>query len=280
MSKFYMMGAAVIAVSVAVVAWGCRPVRTSDDLLGKAQAEFEMKARDALIQRRMTQVAPAPAAPSAPASVPEPTYAVASLEPVVPPTIAAPSAPVVAAAPEAPTVTADSLDAAGRIAQIVRAARAPGCAGGRGQEGNRIADGVAAGAAGYRKRCDAESGSGRCTDARGGDGHHASRYPDRRRDTSRACEGHTQNVPCIARAEGERRRSSLRSRRGQIFDAVQPSGVARTRTGNRRRDRPVYVGGACFGRGCGRSCRSLQKMSCTLLVSAVPPATSCRLNQS
>jgi hypothetical protein len=111
MSKFYMMGAAVIAVSVAVVAWGCRPVRTSDDLLGKAQAEFEMKARDALIQRRMTQVAPAPAAPSAPASVPEPTYAVASLEPVVPPTIAAPSAPVVAAAPEAPTVTADSLDA-------------------------------------------------------------------------------------------------------------------------------------------------------------------------
>jgi hypothetical protein len=91
MSKLWMMGAAVIAVSVAVVAWGGRPVRTSDDLLGKAQAEFAIKARDALIQRQMVQVSTASVA--------------------APPPAAAPEAPLEVAAPEALTVTVASLEA-------------------------------------------------------------------------------------------------------------------------------------------------------------------------
>jgi hypothetical protein len=112
MSKLWMMGAAVIAVSVAVVAWGGRPVRTSDDLLGKAQAEFAIKARDALIQRQMVQVSTASVALTAPKSAPLSPGVVASLEPVAAPApAAAPEAPLEVAAPEALTVTVASLEA-------------------------------------------------------------------------------------------------------------------------------------------------------------------------
>jgi hypothetical protein len=52
MTKIWMISGAVVAVSVAVMAWSPRPARTSEDLLGKAQSEFAIKARDALIQRR------------------------------------------------------------------------------------------------------------------------------------------------------------------------------------------------------------------------------------
>jgi hypothetical protein len=107
MSKLGIMGGTAIAVSLAVVAWNYRPAHASDPLLGKAQSEFAIRARDALIQRRMAQVsatsevAMAPVVPatsstmpvipdtlavaSEPSSVQERTYVVASLEPVAPP---------------------------------------------------------------------------------------------------------------------------------------------------------------------------------------------------
>jgi hypothetical protein len=112
MSKFWMMGVAAITVTVAVVALDSRPVRSSEDLLGndllgKAQSEFAIKARDALVQRRMVQASTAPELASAP-SVPQAPYRVASLEPVAPPTIAAPQAIVL---PVAPAATVDSPEA-------------------------------------------------------------------------------------------------------------------------------------------------------------------------
>ncbi len=111
MSKFWMMGAAAIAVSVVVVAWDYQPVRSTETLLGKAQAEFAIKARDALLQRGMAQASPAPAEVSAPPSVPQLPYLVASLEPVAAPVIAAPATPVVAVAAETAAVTPESLEA-------------------------------------------------------------------------------------------------------------------------------------------------------------------------
>ena len=53
MTRFWMMGGVAIAVSVGVMAWSPRPTPASEDLLRKAQSEFAIKARDALIQRRM-----------------------------------------------------------------------------------------------------------------------------------------------------------------------------------------------------------------------------------
>jgi hypothetical protein len=116
MSKFWMMGVAAITVTVAVVALDSRPVRSSEDLLGndllgKAQSEFAIKARDALVQRRMVQASTAPELASAPPSIPQTPYRVASLEPVAPPTIAAPQAIVVPVAPVSPAATVDSPEA-------------------------------------------------------------------------------------------------------------------------------------------------------------------------
>ena len=107
MSKFWMMGVAAIAMSVAVVALGSRPVRSSEDLLGKAQSEFAVKARDALAQRRMAQASTAPALASATPAVPPSRYVVASLEP----TIVASSEIVAPVAPTLPTEVVDSLEA-------------------------------------------------------------------------------------------------------------------------------------------------------------------------
>jgi hypothetical protein len=111
MRKFWMMSGAIIAVTVAAVAWHPQPVRSSEGLLGKAQAEFATKARDALIARRVAQAPTAPAATSAPSSAPTEPYVVASLEPIAPPTIATREATVVAVAPVPATPTSDSLDA-------------------------------------------------------------------------------------------------------------------------------------------------------------------------
>jgi hypothetical protein len=115
MSKFWMMGVAAITITVAVVALDSRPVRSSEDLLGndllgKAQSEFAIKARDALVQRRMVQASTAPELASAP-SVPQAPYKVASLEPVAPPTIAASQAIVLPVAPVSPAVTVETPEA-------------------------------------------------------------------------------------------------------------------------------------------------------------------------
>lgn len=107
MRKFWM-GGAIAAISVAAMAWSERPVRSSESLLGKAQSEFAMKARDALIQR---QIAQASAATSAPKSISLLPYAVASLEPVAPPAIVAREPRFEAVAPKPQTVTVASLDA-------------------------------------------------------------------------------------------------------------------------------------------------------------------------
>lgn len=107
MSKFGMMSGAAAIAMIAAVAWNYRPAHASDPLLGKAQSEFAIRARDALIQRRMAQVsvtsevAMAPVLPATASTVPvipdtlavatepstpsERTYVVASLEPVAPP---------------------------------------------------------------------------------------------------------------------------------------------------------------------------------------------------
>jgi hypothetical protein len=111
MRKFWMMSGAIIAVTAAAVAWHPQPVRSSEGLLGKAQAEFATRARDALIARRMAQAPTAPAVTSAPSSVPTQPYVVASLEPIAPPTIATREATVVAVAPVPAAPTSDSMDA-------------------------------------------------------------------------------------------------------------------------------------------------------------------------
>lgn len=111
MSKFWMMGAAIVAVSVAAMAWNTQPVRSSESLLGKAQSEFAMKARDALMQRYMAQASTAPAAAVAPKSTALLPYAVASLEPVAAPMVVARKTSLEASAPQPQTVTIAPLDA-------------------------------------------------------------------------------------------------------------------------------------------------------------------------
>ena len=86
MKKFWMMGGAVIAVAVAAMVWNSGPVRSSENLLGKAQAEFAAKARDALIQRQMAHAPTAPPVISAPKTEVQAPYVVASLGPVGAPT--------------------------------------------------------------------------------------------------------------------------------------------------------------------------------------------------
>jgi hypothetical protein len=82
MNKFWMMGSTVIAASVAAVIWGAGPVRSTENLLGKAQSEFAAKARDALIQRQMAQATMAPPVSAAPKTEAPSPIVVASLEPV------------------------------------------------------------------------------------------------------------------------------------------------------------------------------------------------------
>jgi hypothetical protein len=128
MSKFWIMGGAAIAVSVAAIGWNCRPAHSSNPLLGKAQSEFAIRARDALIQRRMAQIsvtsevamaplvpATAPVVPVIPDTLavaseaslaPERTYVVASLEPVAPPANSLAKTPDPAVAPQSPAADA------------------------------------------------------------------------------------------------------------------------------------------------------------------------------
>jgi hypothetical protein len=110
MIKIWMISGAVVAVSVAVMAWSPRPARTSEDLLGKAQSEFAIKARDALIQRRTALAQPAAPAAIDAASGVELPYVVASLGPVAVPTTARSETPVAAVAPEATSLAPISLD--------------------------------------------------------------------------------------------------------------------------------------------------------------------------
>jgi hypothetical protein len=131
MSKFWIMGGAAIAVSVAAIGWNCRPAHSSNPLLGKAQSEFATRARDALIQRRMAQIpvtsevalapvvpATAPVVPVIPDTLavaseaslaPERTYVVASLEPVAPPANSFAKSPDTSVASQPPA--ADSVKA-------------------------------------------------------------------------------------------------------------------------------------------------------------------------
>jgi hypothetical protein len=106
MNKFWMMGGAVIAVSVTAMVWNAGPVRSSENLLGKAQSEFAMKARDALIQRQMAQASTAPVVAAPPKSEPLLPYVIASLEPVAAPTVVAGQTRFESAAP-APQVAAE-----------------------------------------------------------------------------------------------------------------------------------------------------------------------------
>jgi len=149
MKKFWMMGGAVIAVAVTAMVWNSGPVRSSENLLGKAQSEFAAKARDALIQRQMAQASIAPSVVAVPKTealkteAPAP-YVVASLGPVAAPTavtretrveIPAPAlAPqaavepqtVTAAAPEAPIVSQEvASSAAAPSAPVVEEVPAP-----------------------------------------------------------------------------------------------------------------------------------------------------------
>jgi hypothetical protein len=115
MKKFWMMGGAVIAVSVAAMTWNPGPVRSSENLLGKAQSEFAIKARDALIQRRMAQASPVTAPALAAAdepmiAAPEAAYVVASLGPVAAPKARQSVVPAAAATPETTTVAPDPRD--------------------------------------------------------------------------------------------------------------------------------------------------------------------------
>jgi hypothetical protein len=109
MRKFWMIGGAVLAVSAAAVLWSPQPVRSSGSLLGKAQSEFAIKARNALIQRRMATIVPAHT--SVPTSISPPPYVVASLEPVAPLTIAVLKETVVPVAPASMATTAGSHNA-------------------------------------------------------------------------------------------------------------------------------------------------------------------------
>ena len=110
MMKFWMMGGAVIAVSIAAMVWNTGPVRSSEKLLSKAQSEFATKARDALIQRKTAQAPTVSTPTAAPKSLPLPPDVFPSLDPVAAAPIAAPETSVEIAAPETPTVTLASLD--------------------------------------------------------------------------------------------------------------------------------------------------------------------------
>lgn len=80
MTKLWMIGGTIAAVSVALMVWDPRPARPSEDLLRKAQSEFAIKARDAVTQRYMAQSSTAQAAV---ASRPTPlSYHTPPLEPV------------------------------------------------------------------------------------------------------------------------------------------------------------------------------------------------------
>jgi len=81
MNRFWIWGAAVIALSVAA-AMATPELRPSESLLGKAQSEFEVKARNALIRHMAHASAPA-ATPTITPSV------VAPLQTVAPPTTVA-----------------------------------------------------------------------------------------------------------------------------------------------------------------------------------------------
>lgn len=109
MKKFWMMGGAAVVVTVAAFVWAS-PVRSSENLLSKAQSEFAAKARDALMQRQMVQGPVMPAALPAPKSAPVQSEVIASPEPVAPTPVAAPEMPVEIKAPEAKTVTVASLE--------------------------------------------------------------------------------------------------------------------------------------------------------------------------
>jgi hypothetical protein len=116
MKKFWMMGGAVIAVSVAAMVWNAGPVRSAENLLARAQSEFAAKARDALIQRQMAQATMAPLAIAVSKTDAPSPYVVASLDPVAAPAVAtreirfeAP-APEPQAAVEPQTVTVASVE--------------------------------------------------------------------------------------------------------------------------------------------------------------------------
>jgi hypothetical protein len=68
MNRFWVWGAAVLAVSVVAVTAAPGQLRSSESLLAKAQSEFEIKARNALIQRHMAHI-PAAVATMAPTVV-------------------------------------------------------------------------------------------------------------------------------------------------------------------------------------------------------------------
>jgi hypothetical protein len=120
MRKFWMMGGAIIAVSVAAMAGNTQPVRSSESLLGKAQSEFAMKARDALMQRYMAQSATASVTAVASKSI-----VVASLEPVAAPTVIAAKTPLEAVAAEPQTSTTVPLDAPIAAKEAVAPPNAP-----------------------------------------------------------------------------------------------------------------------------------------------------------
>ena len=72
MSKIWMMSSVASIAAVAAMAWGAQPARSSQDWLAKAQSEFATKARDAVIQRRLSQesgAVPPAAAQTAPSIV-------------------------------------------------------------------------------------------------------------------------------------------------------------------------------------------------------------------
>ncbi|CAN0422329.1 unnamed protein product, partial [Phaeothamnion confervicola] len=123
MKKFWMMGGTVIAVSVTVMVWNLGPVRSSENLLVKAQSEFAAKARDALIQRQMAQATTAPPVMAAPKTEAPSPYVVAALEPVAAPTVVTRElrfeAPVPAPEPQA-AVEPQSVPVASAEAPIAR----------------------------------------------------------------------------------------------------------------------------------------------------------------
>ncbi|MBN8993002.1 MAG: hypothetical protein J0H42_32605 [Rhizobiales bacterium] len=133
MKKFWMMSGTVIAVSVTVMVWNLGPVRSSENLLVKAQSEFAAKARDALIQRQMAQVTTAPPAMTAPKTEAPSPHVVAAVEPVAAPTVApretrfeAPvPAPEPQAAVEPQTVPVASVEAPIAAPEVVSAPTAP-----------------------------------------------------------------------------------------------------------------------------------------------------------
>ncbi|MBA2399350.1 MAG: hypothetical protein H0V72_11725 [Bradyrhizobium sp.] len=104
MNKFWVMGGASIALSVAAMVWNPGTDRSSKNLLGKAQSEFAMKARSALMQRRMAQASTESAVIAEPKPVALLPFAVASLEPVAPPTSIVRETRLEAVAPEPQTV--------------------------------------------------------------------------------------------------------------------------------------------------------------------------------